>query len=161
MSGSECARVLDITGLWIYLWFWICQDSEYTRVLNMPGLGRLQNMPGYAWLCLDMTEYWRIWYAWLCLNLPERFLFYIFPVVTLRYTWLPIWRATEIKAYRGKSWFKFNNLGFPLRMNMRLFSWRDNIWFFIIAAGSISFVYCFLLPLGDEGRRCLGLWILI
>ena len=28
----------------------------------------------------------------------------------------------EIRGYRGKSWFKLNNLGFPLRMNMRLFS---------------------------------------
>ena len=54
--------------------------------------------------------------------------------------------------------------------NMRLFTWRDKIWFFSIVTGSIWFDFCFklntftsrisnlLLPFGTEGR---GLWILI
>ena len=34
-------KVLDIPGFWLCLWFWICQDSECTRVLDMPGLHRV------------------------------------------------------------------------------------------------------------------------
>ena len=31
-SGSECARLLSIPGFWMYLWFWICEGSEYIMV---------------------------------------------------------------------------------------------------------------------------------
>ena len=43
LQGSEYARVLNISGSWICLWFWIFQGpeyasgSEYFRVLNKPG----------------------------------------------------------------------------------------------------------------------------
>ena len=36
--GSECARVLDIAGFWIYLWFWVYQDSEYAKVITIKTL---------------------------------------------------------------------------------------------------------------------------
>ena len=104
VSGSECARVLDVPGLWVCFCFWICQDPEYTRVLTMSGLQRVQNMlnnsriclnlpnyvwicvniPGYVWICRNMPEY-----AWICLNLPEWLLFYIFPFPHLFYNPLP------------------------------------------------------------------------
>ena len=34
-----------ILRFWIYFWFWICQDSECARVLNVPGLHKVHNMP--------------------------------------------------------------------------------------------------------------------
>ena len=54
----------DFTELWIYLVFWICQVSEYGRVLNMQELRKVLNMPQYGWICLSRREY-----AWTCLNL--------------------------------------------------------------------------------------------
>ena len=59
-------------------------------------------MTGFVWICQNVLED-----AWRCLNLPGWLLFYISPVVTLHYT-------LEVMFWR----------------NMRLFSWRDNIWFF-------------------------------
>ena len=42
----------------------ICHDSKYTRVLNVPGLHKIPNMPeeffdmpGYARLYLDMSQH--------------------------------------------------------------------------------------------------------
>ena len=64
-------EVSDIPGFWICLWFWISENSEYTRVLNMSRLHRVQNMPEkilnipeYVWLCLNMSEY-----ACICRNM--------------------------------------------------------------------------------------------
>ena len=58
---NEYLRVSNTPG------FWICQDSEYTRVLNMSALHRVLNMneyvwiiPEYTWLDLNMSEYVRI-----------------------------------------------------------------------------------------------------
>ena len=41
-SGSECARVVDITVLNMPLL------SEYARILNIPGLKKDHNMPEYV-----------------------------------------------------------------------------------------------------------------
>ena len=55
-------------------------EFEYSRVLNMPGLHMVLNMPEYAaeWF-LNMPEYAKIC-VWMCLNLPQWLLFY-FPIV--------------------------------------------------------------------------------
>ena len=52
-----------LTEFWISFWFWICQDSEFDRVLNMQKLHRVLNMPRYDWICLNRT--------WICLNMSE------------------------------------------------------------------------------------------
>ena len=74
---SEYPRVLKSPGFWICLWFWMCQNFEYTRLLSMP---LVSNIPGFwLWQC---SEYVRVtqgseyaWiipeYAWLCLNISE------------------------------------------------------------------------------------------
>ena len=61
------------TGLWICLGSWMCQSSEYNRVLNMRGLHRVLNMPAeflnmpnYAWIWLNMLEY-----AGIYANMPK------------------------------------------------------------------------------------------
>ena len=58
IEGSTYTKVL------ICFWFWICQGSEYTMILNMSALPRVLSIPEYAWLYL--AEYTRI-----CLNMPE------------------------------------------------------------------------------------------
>ena len=109
--------VLISTGFWLCFWFWMCQSFGDTRVLYMPldlnmqrfwiyqsSEYRVQNMhkyfliiPEYAWFCLHISEY-----AETCVNMPKTarmLLFYIFPVVTLHYTWLLIWRSTGDKIW--------------------------------------------------------------
>ena len=82
--------VLNTSGFWTYLWFWIYQSSEYasfsecTRLLDIPGIWislgfwmyQILSMP----LVLNMKGFWiyrgsefaRVkqssWYAWICLN---------------------------------------------------------------------------------------------
>ena len=60
---SETLHFRYLSGFWICLSFWICQSSEYTKVVNMPGLHSVLNMPEYtgkipeyAWLFLNMFE---------------------------------------------------------------------------------------------------------
>ena len=133
VSGSECAIVLDIPGFWICLWFWMCQDSEYKRVLNMVCIHKVTQgskyiwiipeyawmcliLPGFIWICLNMPEY-----AWICLN-GLCFTFLNFPIsLTIPsllehvITYLNVYRRLEVIVWR----------------NMRQFSWIDNIWFFL------------------------------
>ena len=60
-----------VTGFWICLRFWICQHSEYSRVLNMPGFWiyhsfkyvKLTQGSKYAWINPG--------YIWLYLNVPK------------------------------------------------------------------------------------------
>ena len=133
--------VLNIPGFWICLLFWMCQSFGYTRVLNMPLVWICQDseytrvtqgseyiiiIPEYAWLCLDMSEYPWICrnsceYALICLN-DFCFTFLHFPICfTIPFllehvvTYLNIDRRLEVIVWR----------------NMRLFSWRDKIWFFL------------------------------
>ena len=143
--GSECARVLHIPELWICLWFWICDDSEYTRVLNMLGLHRLRiclnnswiylNMPDYAWICLNMIEYAEICvntYIWLndfCFTFPHFPIFYK-PLST----WTHDYSFECLQETRG----------YGLKEHGTAFLKRQNL-IFSIAAGSIWFVFCFRL----------------
>ena len=83
---SSMLKILNIAGLKIWLCFYICQGSVYTRALNVPGLwtyhsleyARVLNIlglyrplnepeypwiiPEYGWLCLIMAECWTL--AW-------------------------------------------------------------------------------------------------
>ena len=87
-------RALNLPGLRICLWFWICQVSEYARVLrkhlvlnmhrfwirrvrNMLGLHRILDMLEYVWIFLKIPDYASKClsmsvaseYTWVCLNL--------------------------------------------------------------------------------------------
>ena len=93
VSGSEYPTILnmslvlnvpvflDILRFWICLWFSICQDSEFTRVLNMRGYTEFRMCLNNSWICLNMSVcVWMWWNThWLCLKLPEWLLFYISP----------------------------------------------------------------------------------
>ena len=83
-----------LTGLWICLRFWICQRSESTGVLNIPGLwicqgseyssgteyvrtldiswfyARVTHGSKFAWICLNNSWICLIMseFAWICLN---------------------------------------------------------------------------------------------
>ena len=143
---------MNISGSWIRLWFWIWQGFEQTRVLNKPGFwiyqgseyapgyqfGRVLNtrpvlnLPGFwirqgyggfwiclimsVWICLDMSEY-----AGICVNMPKSawiaFVLYI-PIV------IPCLFEGVVTYFNV-----FTKLELLVWMKMRLFSWRDTIWF--------------------------------
>ena len=88
--------------------FWICQGSEYTKVLNMPLVVNLPKCWIYhgseyvrvtqsseynliclimsAWICLDLSEYVKI-----CVNMPKSAwmngFYFMFPYCNLLSTW--------------------------------------------------------------------------
>ena len=66
ISGSEFARVLDIPRFWIYLWFWICQNSKYTRFRICQGYTGFRICLNNSWICLNMP-----YSVWICLKMPE------------------------------------------------------------------------------------------
>ena len=121
ISGSQFCRVLDIPGI---LSFWIYQSSEYARVIQVSEYAWI--IPEYVWICLIMSRYF-----WICLNMPDDgwiwlsgfcFIFPYFPICfTIHFllehviTYLNIYRRLEVIVW----W------------NMKLFSWRDKIWFFL------------------------------
>ena len=132
--------VLNSPGFWICIWFWMCQSSGYTRILNMP---QVLNLPGfwiyqsseyarvtqgseytwiifeYAWISLIMPGY-----VWICLNMPKWLLFYIshFPICFI-IPFLLEHVVTYLNVYMG--------LEVIVLRIMRMFSWRDKIWFFL------------------------------
>ena len=55
-------------------------DSEYTRVLNMPGYTGFWICLNNFWTCLNMPKY-----VWMCLNLPEWLV--LLPYCNLLSTW--------------------------------------------------------------------------
>ena len=76
VSGSEYARVLNIPGFWVCLWFWkvrivnipefwICQGYTGFRI-HMNNYWICLNMPDYVWICMNMPEY-----AGICVNMPK------------------------------------------------------------------------------------------
>ena len=118
---------------------WTCQDSEYTKILNMTVLHKVWwhdwIIPEYTWICLIMSGYvWKcknmLEYAWICLNPPELLWFYIssfshlfcnlFSISTGGYLFERLQETTSI-VWRNK----------------RLSSLKYKICFFSIAAGSI------------------------
>ena len=112
--------------------FWICQGSEYTKVLNMP---LVLNIPGfwicqghtgseYAWICLIMSDWICLdlsEYAAICSNMPKSawmaFVLY-FPIVNSCLlervaTYFNVYTKLEVLVWR----------------KMTLFCWRHTIWF--------------------------------
>ena len=105
-SGSKYLRVLNMSlvlnvsefWIWIYLWFWMHQDTEYARVTQGSEFAWIitdywlcLNMPDYVGICMNMLEYARI-----CMNVPKSAwpaFVSLFPLVTLHYAWLLIWRS--------------------------------------------------------------------
>ena len=74
-----------IVDVWICLEFWICQTSEHTGVLNVPGFRiyqgseyvsyfeyvRVQDIPR-LWICQGYTGFWiYLNNSWICLIMPE------------------------------------------------------------------------------------------
>ena len=128
-SGSECGTVLDISGFWICLWFWIFQDSED----NFCASFSINFMPWqsskYArvtWICLNIPEY--------TINLPEYLLFYNSPFPYLFYNPFSTWtrgylfeRLQETRGYSLKEqeavFLKRHSLNFSI-------SWKYFICFF-------------------------------
>ena len=86
-------RALNASGFWIYLWFWICQDFEYTRVLNVflvLSMSRFWICKGYTGfgISLDRPEWFRNMpeCARICVNMPNTvwMAFYVFvPILIL------------------------------------------------------------------------------
>ena len=62
-QDSEYARVLNVPQFWICSWFRICHESKYTRVVNISGSYRVSKMPEYATIISE--------YAWICLIMPQ------------------------------------------------------------------------------------------
>ena len=126
-SVSLGLGICMMPGFWIYILLWIyqgpnyakiCRVSKYTRVLNMPGvphgdtpwLHRVRHMPEYSFINPKC--------AWICLNMLEWFCF-AFPCSNF----LSIWTH----GYLFQIWMKLDDI---VWRNMRLFFWRDNVWFF-------------------------------
>ena len=125
--------VLNMPEFWIYQGSEYASCFEYNRVLNMTVLHRIQNMPDYVWICLNMSAYVGIGVnlsksAWIVFVLHFRI--YPFFLQSLFYlnTWL-LWTSTgdySLKEY----WAAFLK-----RQNLIL----------SIAAESISFIFYFVL----------------
>ena len=107
--------VLNLPWFWIRVWFWICQGSEYVRVTQDSEYTWICLIMS-RWICLDMFEYPGIW-----VNMPKSawiaFVLY-FPIVVPcllegMVTYFNVLTSLEVLV-----WIK-----------MRLFSWRETIWF--------------------------------
>ena len=127
-------------GFWIYQGTEYTSSSDYTRVLNVPGLQhgdipwlhRVWNMPEWKflsnfWICLNMLEY-----ACICLNLPELHCF-AFSHSNSLFIWT-----------RGYLFQSLHELEDILWRNMRLF-FEETKYDFFIETGSISSVFCYRL----------------
>ena len=71
IPGCICNIYLNVPEFWIhqsseYASGFECHDCQYTRVMNMPGLYIVQNIPQQFWKCVNMPDY-----VWICLNMPE------------------------------------------------------------------------------------------
>ena len=90
-------------------------------ILNRPKW--FQNMPDYVWICLNRPEY-----TGICVNMPKsawtafvlHFLFFFFAISFLLELVIIVWIR-----------------------NMRLFSWRDKIWYFYCSRKYFIFLFSF------------------
>ena len=119
--------------------FWICQSSEYAsdfeyvitlnilefceyarlhRVRNMPKW--FLNMPVYVWICLNMPEY-----TGICVNMPKSA--WIASVLDF----LICFTIPCLLEHVIIAWIR----------NMRLFPWRDTIWYFYSSWKYLIFFY--------------------
>ena len=115
--------------------FWIYQSSEYARVtqgicLNNSWICR--NMPDYAWICLNMPEF-----AKICVNMPKSTLM----VFTIQYPISPFVLQSLFYLFECLQ----ETRGYSLKEHEAVFL-KGKKWFFLkLAAGIISFVFCFRL----------------
>ena len=138
LSGFEYGRFLNIPRFWICLWF------EYMPEFWIcPGYNIL-NMPEYAGKCVNVPKS-----AWMTFVL--HFPIVIFCLYKTVVNYFNVYMKLEVIVWR----------------NMRLVSWRDKIWFFLVVAWSICFILWFRLNIFTSkissllrGRGTLGLWIL-
>ena len=121
-SGFEYARILNIPEFWIYQGyteFRICLNNSWLRL----------NMPDYVCVCLNMPGYSRIY-----VNIPKSAWMTCFP--------FPLWLhyTTRGSLFEGLQ----ESRGYSLKEHEAVFLKRQNL-IFSIAAGCISFVFCFRL----------------
>ena len=126
----EHVRILNIPKFWIcqcYTRFNICLNNSWICL----------KMPDYVWICLKMQEYAGIRVnmpksAWMTLILD--ILIFPFALQSPSYfnRWLLIWTSTEDYKH-------------SLKEHETVFFKIQNLFFFSIAAGNISFVFCFRL----------------
>ena len=125
-------------GFWICFWFWICQDSRYTAVLDMhetinansningimkyAKLHRVPIMTEYAWIILE--------YVWLCLNVTK-------------YVWMPFVIYLPIVIPYLQAVF-----------------WKVKIWFFFYSSWKylILFIVLGWIFLQIRFQICCYLW---
>ena len=136
-------RVLNMPLVLNMPGFWIHQSSEYAKVTQ--GLEFAWVIPKYACICLIMFGYVleiclnMSEYAWICLNMPEWLLVLHFSISLL------------VFAIPWKRGYLFERLqetretrGYSLKKQETVFLKKQNL-IFSLAAGSISFVFCFRL----------------
>ena len=102
-------------------------DSEYIRVLNMPGYTGFWICLNNFWTCLNMMKY-----VWMCLNLPEWLLFY-FPIV------IPCLLERIVTYFNV-----YTKLEVRVKEYHAVFLKRQNLIFSVVGQSS-SFVFCFRL----------------
>ena len=123
--------ILNIPGIWICHWYWICHGTEYTRVLIMSEL----------WICQGY-KYTKVLNMHLFLNMPEC---WIYQGSEYRATYLN--KASNLKKHEAVS-LKWKKLDFPIVL--------ESIWFAFCLAPNIfiSKISNSLLPLrADEGQH--------
>ena len=125
-SGFEYARILNILGFRIcqgYTGFRICLNNSWICL----------NMPYSVWICLNMPEY-----AGICVNMPGS-------------TWMTLALHFPISPWTLGYLFKRlqETRGYSRREHEAVFLKKRNL-IFSIAAGSISFVFCFRLNISSS-----------
>ena len=127
ISGSECARFLNIPK------FWICQDFSGSRIcLNTCWICRQCLIKfEYVWTFLNVPIY-----AWICLNLPEQFCISPFPCLFYN----PFSTLTPGYLFERLQ----ETIGYSLKEHEVIFLKRQKL-IFAIAAGIISIISCFRL----------------
>ena len=157
ISGSECARVLDIPQ------FWICQSYIGFRI-SLNNFWIFVNMPDYVWICINMPEYARIfvnmhksdWIAFV-LQFPNspfvlQSLFYL--KRDDLFACLQKTRDYNFKE-REVAFLKIQDLTFSLAARSISFGFLLD-WIFL----QVWFNFAVTLRSRDEGRSW-ALWILI
>ena len=82
----------SLRGFWIYVGFWICQDSDYSRVFNMPGFRISRVMQGLS-IFVNMKRFWvgigmQLWKGSEYSRIPNMSDFYICKYYTGFWIWL-------------------------------------------------------------------------
>ena len=129
--GFEYARILNIPEFWIrqgYKGFKICLNNSWICL----------NMPDNVWICLgNMPEYVRI-----CVNMPK------YAWMAFGFTFLHFLIGFAIPWKRGYLFERLQETretrGYSLKKQETPFLKKQNL-IFSLAAGSISFVFCFRL----------------